>query len=205
MDKLTITGDKRGWERGEPREVDERRFWKWTNRIPDANGCWIWSGPLSDDGYGRLSSRELGRRLRAHAYSYYLKHGRLPLPCGCHKCDVPLCVNPDHIFAATIGENIKDMWRKGRQGDLRVFGGINAKSKLTRDKVRKILLRYKKGDGLSLLGREYGVTPQCIYAIVRGKNWKVVFDELRAAGSIRVLVIDGKSVTRAGSAVLIAT
>ena len=31
-----------------------------------------------------------------------------------HRCDTPLCVRPDHLFVGTQGDNIHDMWTKGR-------------------------------------------------------------------------------------------
>lgn len=34
----------------------------------------------------------------------------------CHKCDVPLCVNPDHLFIGTPIENMQDCKDKGRLG-----------------------------------------------------------------------------------------
>ncbi len=77
------------------------------------SGCWIWLGATANCGYGEL--RMKGVRTRAHRYSYELFKG--PIPKGlfvCHSCDVPACVNPDHLWVGTQKDNLADMVRKER-------------------------------------------------------------------------------------------
>lgn len=42
-------------------------------------------------------------------------HGPLtPQQCACHRCDVPLCINPTHLFIGTMKDNIRDSRSKNR-------------------------------------------------------------------------------------------
>lgn len=83
--------------------------------LPEPNsGCWLWDGDLSNGGYGRFWIN--GKRYRAHRYALQCHLGR-PIPDGmnvCHRCDLPSCVNPEHLFIGTQSENMLDAVNKGR-------------------------------------------------------------------------------------------
>jgi hypothetical protein len=77
-------------------------------RGPDE--CWLWTGTLSSEGYGKFGHEY------AHRIALQLSTGRL-LEKGehaCHRCDVRSCVNPAHLFAGTATDNNRDMIAKGR-------------------------------------------------------------------------------------------
>lgn len=85
------------------------------DRTTVTDSCWLFTGWKTPRGYGQIQINATGKRVYAHRLAYELTHG--PIPAGmviCHRCDVPGCVNPDHLFAATQGDNIRDAHRKGR-------------------------------------------------------------------------------------------
>lgn len=77
------------------------------------SGCWIWMKGISNDGYPVISAPDKTRR--AHRVSYEVFNGSFDKSLMvCHRCDVPSCVNPDHLFLGTNGDNMRDAVAKGR-------------------------------------------------------------------------------------------
>lgn len=80
--------------------------------IPES-GCLIWMGAIRGN-YGVLKIAKSRRYV--HRLSYEQAYGRIPDGLMvCHHCDVPLCINPNHLFAGTNSDNQMDASRKGRK------------------------------------------------------------------------------------------
>jgi hypothetical protein len=86
------------------------RFWA---KVEKTDGCWLWRAQIAC-GYGRFRSDQ--GNMQAHRFAWIITNG--PIPDGLwvlHKCDVKICVNPEHLFLGTHEDNMADMVQKGRQ------------------------------------------------------------------------------------------
>ena len=87
-------------------------FW---GKVRKTESCWLWTGYISSAGYGQIQRGYRGPRPYVHRLVYALAKGPIPAGlCVLHTCDTPPCVNPDHLWLGTKGDNARDMVRKGR-------------------------------------------------------------------------------------------
>jgi hypothetical protein len=136
----------------------------------DAKGCWIWQGGTNENGYGRMRLANPRRQVYPHRAAYEAFIG--PIPDGLkvlHRCDVPRCINPNHLFIGTQKDNIRDCNSKGRLVNNQ--GEKHGMVKLTEDQVREI--RAAAGSHAKI-GRAYGVSDSTVRYIRQRKLWKHV-------------------------------
>ena len=151
----------------EPLEV---RFWLYVDK-KEVEDCWNWTGDARPNGYGRISIGTVAEGCDgAHRVSWKLAN-KQDIPKGMHimhKCDNPLCVNPNHLELGTAKQNTQDMIRKGSKRTVAPLGTENGKSLLDAEKV---LLIRSSNLNHAALGRQLGVSPNCIRGVRIGRTW----------------------------------
>ena len=135
--------------------------------IPEPNtGCWLWERAVDKDGYG--AARHDGRGIRAHRMSYLVHTG--PIPPGmlvCHRCDVPACVNPDHLVLGTPADNMADRGTRGRTSKPK--GERNHRALFNEEDVRRI---FAEAGTHAAIARRLGVSSTCVRLIKTGHSWR---------------------------------
>jgi len=81
-----------------PGSFPRERFWR---NVRKTDGCWIWTGTVTRQGYGQFSEKRGGRWVHhlAHRASWLLKHNGIgPGRAVVQTCGNRLCVRPEHLI-----------------------------------------------------------------------------------------------------------
>ena len=144
----------------------------------DENGCWIWQKALKfcvrgTHRYGWVTYKN--KQMAAHRLAWVLfKDEQLTSSDYiCHKCDVPSCVNPDHLFKGTPADNTQDMVKKGRQskGSVRKDNGQYCATKLTAEQVNEIRNLLDEKVTQVKIAAMYGLNQSTVSHIKNGVSW----------------------------------
>jgi len=148
----------------------EQRFFQYVLCGTAQHECWTWTGAKSRQGYGNFCLD--GRTVLAHRVSWQLhKSADAGNMAVCHSCDNPSCVNPDHLWLGTVGDNNADRHTKGRSNGASLKGTANPMSQLTPEIVRAIRSDRRK---LADVAADYGITFQTVSNIRLRNTWKHV-------------------------------
>lgn len=155
----------------------EERFWEKVDS-GDPDECWVWTGYRNPDGYGHVTIDGKVRRAHRVAYSWEEEDpGEMNV---LHECDNPPCVNPDHLYLGSQGDNLKDAYERGRREPRDMSGEKGPGAKLSERDVREIKRRLENGDVHQDIADDYGVGRTTITMISNGDTW----------GDVEALTID---------------
>lgn len=152
-------------------EID--RFKKWLSVQPD--GCWVWLGSAkmrndrpSKEWHGQWRNVKGEIELTNRA-AWRLFVGPIPLDAQVlHRCDVPRCCNPEHLFLGSQADNVRDMWRKARAKPGVSKGSAHGCAKITESDVRAIRASAEK---TAALAKTYSLARSTIDSIRQRKTW----------------------------------
>ncbi len=126
--------------------------------------CVLWDGKLQD-GYGHTTRN--GRTTSQHRIAYEKHFGPIPKGmCVLHKCDNRACINPNHLWLGTRGDNNRDRAVKGRNADR--HGSKHPLAKLNEKDVLKIRVDKRPQKDIAF---EYGITQGAVSRIQRRNTW----------------------------------
>ncbi len=103
----------------------EERFFSHVVRGPAPSDCWIWTGAIGDDGYGRFwvpqpDGGQRAMRPQRWLYEHLTGTALHPTVLLLHACDIPLCVHVDvdaavsHLAPGTHRGNMLERVQRGR-------------------------------------------------------------------------------------------
>jgi ribosomal protein S13 len=116
----------------------------------DEKGCHICtSHRITDRGYPVCARKVMGKKYYLDSrYLWSLKYGDIESENHiCHKCDNPRCINLNHLFLGSNGDNVADKVGKSRQA---------RHSSLSDEDIRKIKMNTNKSS--LKLSKEYDVS-----------------------------------------------
>lgn len=140
-----------------------------TIQIDPVTRCWIWTGSRDTGGYGLVNQDPTNRNKKVHRVVYETAIGEIPEGHHVlHRCDVPACCNPFHLFTGTRQDNVDDRELKGRNNPR---PAVAACTRLTEAEVLQIREDPRTQDEIA---RSFGIAQTTVSAIKTRRNWSHV-------------------------------
>ncbi len=160
------------------------RFWARLNKNasppahrPELGPCWLWTGSVYHEGYGRLTW--CGVDVQAHRVAYSLEHGAIQAGVVVrHHCDTPACCRPSHLVLGTIAQNNEDARERGRARVDQLYahheasrGSGNVNAKLNDALVAQLRRAYAAGETCKSIVDRTGLSVGTVHPMLKGRTW----------------------------------
>jgi hypothetical protein len=133
------------------------------SKVEIIDGCWLFVGALSGNGYGSIRAPWLAAQISAHVASYLVHVGPIPKRMDvCHTCDVRNCIRPDHLW---IGSHVPH----GYSGENHGMAQISA---LQAGQAKYLL--FVRHLPQSFVARHLRLPKYAVAGIARGRSWRSV-------------------------------
>lgn len=142
-------------------------------KLNPVTGCLEWQGARSEP-YGMI--RTAGVKQLAHRVAAYYaglipsirgENGNMGNDLVLHRCDNPICCNPEHLFVGNHADNQADKVTKRRQAR----GEAQGKSVLTELQVTTLRAAVARGVEHRVCAKVLGVSDSTITFAVNGSSW----------------------------------
>lgn len=172
-------------------EKDKERFWAKVDKMGPEE-CWLWRGVRGGKRYGTFflrNTRDASGRTKkiyggSNRVAYTIGCGQIPDGfMVCHRCDVPGCCNPGHLFVGTQADNMIDCARKlrttiGDKNPSRIYperrakGSRHGHAKLSDSDVLQIRAILEAGtESQKALATRFSVSRSTVCCIFKRKIW----------------------------------
>jgi len=139
--------------------------------VVSSSGCLVWPGANTRKGNGYGMVIYGGDRYLCHRAIWVRSNGDIPEgQLICHTCDNSMCCNIDHLFIGTQFDNMRDMYKKGRNVNGTRKGFDNP---LARFSWVEIAYIRDNPDGIlaSEMARMFSVSDATIHRVIHRKRY----------------------------------
>ena len=175
--------------------------------VNEATGCWDWTGYSVTERSNPCLRRAACTLNKKHSFAYrmsWIAH-RGPIPDGlfvCHRCDNPMCVNPEHLFLGTNSDNQRDSIAKGRNGarthpekfranairlnmSRRGKPGPRCKSRIPHADCHKLREELASGVTARAIGERYGISHQAVKQFLKREEQRLLAQARQALANAK--------------------
>lgn len=128
-------------------------------------GCYLWTGPVNRT---RRPIMSVGGKYKLVSRFVLGIHECGEDVVACHTCDNGMCIRPEHLFAGTQKDNIRDCMAKGRFSQPPIMRrGAHPNTKIRQEDIPTIIARRDSGESTERIGLSIGCSGSIVRRAIR--------------------------------------